>query len=537
MQPIDPSILNHFMESIKENRYDFVKLAHIIFPFGEEGHPLEKIVLYPWQIEFLEMASDHFGNPETRDLVFRYLCSSGNGAAKTAIGAIFNFIMLYSFPLKAKITANTKDQLQNQIWAEYSKWFKFARFNENLFEKFGSGVVNRDKKLKDEWFLVQAIWDIKNPHSLSGLHNQGGAVGYTFEEGPGIPAKVWKFCEGAFTEINTMKYMLAFGNSEDPESYFESLFGNPYWKHKRIDIRTLPYSNKSEIQKWLYDAGGDEEDDDFRRKVRGLPSKSSSDSIIKFENVHSGLERRHDFDTSKVKNFPCILSCDPAWTGGDETTIWMRKGYYARLLCRFRLVKGQTHELTYNLLCEWEKALNAKAVWFDQGEGGALYTLAMQAGKHHWRMFNFNQLPWDAPKGESEYANIRVQMIYNLKTWLMNGGILDSRVSDWIPAIQQQLCWTKLTRHKQSGKKLAEAKQDIKDRTSRSPDIADGAHLLFAQPDSSIVSSQEGGGFVKLMEEHPDMIDPLDLTYDSSEYENDMEVQSLYRGAISRGGF
>ena len=42
-----------FKKLISENRYDFLKLAYIIFPFGEEGHELEHYDLYDWQKEEL----------------------------------------------------------------------------------------------------------------------------------------------------------------------------------------------------------------------------------------------------------------------------------------------------------------------------------------------------------------------------------------------------------------------------------------------------------------------------------------------------
>jgi len=71
-------------------------------------------------------------------------------------------------------------------------------------------------------------------------------------------------------------------------------------------------------------------------------------------------------------------------------------------------------------------------------------------------------------------------MYYKLQTALFQGGVLDSKNEDWIEDIKKQLCWTKGTRHRVTHKKMAEAKQDIKDRVGKSPDIADGAVLLFA---------------------------------------------------------
>jgi hypothetical protein len=153
------------------------------------------------------------------------------------------------------------------------------------------------------------------------------------------------------------------------------------------------------------------------------------------------------------------------------------------LLEKFKLDKkqGQTHQFTYNKLCYWERKLAGDACHIDQGEGTAIYTLAMNAQKHHWVLIAFNSNPTDAADAkDSEYANIRAMMYYKLNEDLMKGGILDSIKEEWVEDIKKQLCWTKGTRHKVTHKKLAEPKLDIKDRVGKSPDIADGAVLLFA---------------------------------------------------------
>jgi hypothetical protein len=214
-----------------------------------------------------------------------------------------------------------------------------------------------------------------------------------------------------------------------------------------------------------------------------MPRKQSKDSIISYENVKAALERAEDFDISSVSMLPCILMCDPAWTGGDETVIWYKQGNYARLLDRFKLDKsqGQDHMYTYLKMVKWEQELGIDAVFIDQGEGTAIKTLANNAGKN-WELVSFANSPNDTAEfKDSEYANIRAQMYYEGNKWLMNGGVLDAREPEWKEDIQKQLCWTKGGRHKVHNKKLAEAKIDIKNRVGQSPDVADGFVLGFAR--------------------------------------------------------
>lgn len=472
-----------FKKMIDENRYDFCKLVYILFPFGQPGHDLEHMAPYAWQMEEWARLSKHLSDPATRYETYRLVISSGNGAAKTSFGAMTNIMLLYTQRLKARVTANTDPQMKTIVWPEYDKWFRYARYNEQFFEKFGTSIKARDEKLAEVWRIDTVTWSEQSPQAISGLHNKGYAVCYTFEEAPGIPAIIWQYASGAFTETDTIKIHLAFGNSDDPESKFEQNMVSPLWHSRRIDTRELVHIDPGQINAWLIDAGGDEDNDDFRVRVRGLPRKSSKDSIIKVESVDAALARRHDFDLGSVANFPVILSCDPAWTGGDETTIWMKQGNYICMLMKYKLnkINKETHQLTYNNLCYWERKLKADAVHIDQGEGTAVYTLAMNAEKYHWILIPFGGNPSDNPdSSKSEYKNMRAMMYYNFQKFLQTGAVLDSKDKDWIEDIRRQLCWTKGTRHKITHQKLAEPKADIKARVGKSPDVADGAVLLLA---------------------------------------------------------
>lgn len=480
-----------FKDLLNKYRYDFVKLVYIIFPFGEKGHALENFAPYDWQIEEWKRLSEHLSNPKTRYETYRLIISSGNGAAKTAFGAMTYLMLMYTQRVRARITANTDPQMKSIIWPEYDIWFGHARYSREFFEKQGTSIKALDEKLGETWRLDAVTWNEQSPASMSGLHNKGGCVMYIFEEAPGIPAVIWQYASGAFTETETIKIHLAFGNSDDPESKFEQNMSSPLWHSRRIDTRTLKHIDPKQIEAWLLEAGGNEDHDDFRVRVRGLPRKTAKDSIISLETVEAALQRRVGFDKTSVSALPVILRCDPAWTGGDETTIWYSQGHYACLLERYKLDKtqGQDHMFTYLKLCQWERELGADVVFLDQGEGTAIYTLANNAGKS-WELVSFAMSPNDTPEfKDSQYANMRAQMYYEANRYLMAGGILDSREPEWIEIIKKQLTWAKGGRHKVHGKKIVEPKVDIKARVGQSPDVADGFILGF---------------FRKVLERHPD---------------------------------
>lgn len=474
-----------FEKLINENRYNFVKLAYIIFPFGEKGHALEFMEPYDWQIEEWAKLSRHLMNPLTRHEAYRLCISSGNGAAKTAFGAMTYLILMYTQRLRGRITANTQPQLNSIVWPEYDVWFRHARYNELFFEKFGTSIKAKDPKLGETWRLDAVTWNEATPASISGLHNKGGAIIYIFEEAAGIPSIIWKYASGAMTDTDTIKIWLAFANSDDPESQFEQNMSSPLWHSKRIDTRTMKHVDPKQIEAWLIECGGNEDHDDFRVRVRGMPRKTAKDSIISQESVDAALLLSKDFQMATVSFLPCILTCDPAWTGGDETVIGLKQGNYFKILDKYKLDKmqGETHMLTYQKLCQYERQYAADAVFIDQAEGTAIYTLAQHNYKSSWELISFSSSPNDTPEPQkSEYANMRAQMYYEAAKWLAKGGILDVADPEWVEMFKKQLCWAKGARHKVTMKKLVESKIEIKNRVGQSPDLADAFVLCFSRP-------------------------------------------------------
>ncbi len=474
-----------FQELIEKHRYDFERLVYLIFPFGEKGHDLEHMRPYKWQIEEWRKLSYHLMDPATRYETYRLIISSGNGAAKTAFGCMTLLMLMYTQRLRARMTANTDPQLKQIVWPEMDVWFRHARFSEHFFEKLGTSIKARKEDLASTWRIDTFTWSEETPQAISGLHNKGGAVAYVFEEAPGIPANIWEYAQGAFTETGTIKLFFAFGNSDDPESKFEQNMSSPLYHTLRIDTRTLEHIDQKQIQSWLIDVGGDEDADDFRVRVRGLPRKSAKDSIISLEAVNAAIARAEGFDKRQVDYLPVILTIDPAWTGGDDTTIAYSQGHYQCLLEKYKLndLFGQTHTYTYTKACEWARKLNADVVFVDQGEGTALYTLATNDGKTNWELISFASSPYDSPDPQrTQYANLRAQMYYEYNQFLLQGAVLDAVNPEWFEFMRKQLCWTKGDRHKITGKKLAEPKKDIKLRVGASPDVADVLILRGARP-------------------------------------------------------
>lgn len=471
-----------FKELLDKYRYDFHKLVYIIFPFGQKGTDLEHMAPYPWQLDEWRLMSDHFKNPATRDIPYKLLISSGNGAAKTAFGAMTMIMLMYTQKLRGRVTANTHTQLSTIVWPEIDIWVGRARFFNVFFEKFGDSIKSNDEKLSENWRFDKFTWDQTNPAAVSGLHNANYALMYWFEEAAGIPDVIWRYANGAMTDTNTIKVWFGFANSDDPDSAFEQRMVTPGWRGVRIDTRTLTHVSKDFIKQVLIECGGDEDADDFRVRVRGLPRKTASDAIINKGSIELAIQNKLEIDSQSF--LPCVLTCDPAWQNGDDVVIWVHQGWVSIMLDKFKLSKtdGETHMYTYQRLCKWEKEYKVDYVLVDQGEGTGLYTLAQAAGKYHWQLVSFAGTPIDTPEFKnSQYQNIRAQMYYEAQKWLVEGGSIKSLDPKWYDDIRKELSWTKGTRNSKTLKKQAEPKADIKERVGKSPDVADAFVLRFSR--------------------------------------------------------
>lgn len=521
-----------FKSLIDKYRYDYVKLAYLIFGFGAEG-PCENMEPYDWQVREWVKLSNHLSNPATRYVPYKMIVSSGNGAAKTAFGAMTVLMLMYTQQVRGRITANTLPQMQSIVWPEYDIWCQRAKYFNVFFEKLGTSIKSRDETLAESWRMDTVTWSENNPVAMSGLHNARKAVVLVFEEGPGIPGIIWQYAHGCFSDEDTIRVWLAFGNSDDPNSYFEQKMNDPEWRSLRIDTRTLKHVSKDFVAAILKECLGDEDADDFRVRVRGLPRKSARDSIIPYNLVEDALNRPVDFKKNEM--LPCVMTCDPAWQGGDETTIWIHQGDASLMVDKYKLNKeaGQTHAYTYAKMCKFEKEYRVDQVLIDQGEGTTLFTLAINDGKTNWQLVSFSEAANDAAEfRDSQYQNIRAQMHYEAREWLNQGGAIDA-----LPGlnddetrdkrrdeIQKQLTWTRGDRNAKTLKKQAESKIEIKNRVGRSPDVNDGFILRFArkfydrQPENVVYLDGHAG----------DSIGPVQQNNDHYE-ENMYDIEATYR--------
>jgi hypothetical protein len=159
-----------------------------------------------------------------------------------------------------------------------------------------------------------------------------------------------------------------------------------------------------------------------------------------------------------------IIACDPAWKGGDSTTIYLRQGLMSKKL--LSIPKNDNDVVVANRLAQFEDEYHADAVFIDLGYGTGIYSVGKTMGRN-WQLISFG-----GKSSKPGFLNKRAEMYGDAKDFLQNGGALQD---------DQQLCeelsWAEAVPRVDGLIQLID-KEDME----ASPNDADGFVLTFALP-------------------------------------------------------
>ena len=243
--------------------------------------------------------------------------SSGHGIGKSAL---VSWLILWAISTKPNtkgvITANTEHQVKSKTWAELAKWHRLS-IVESMFEVSKTAIFSTDKRYEKTWRIDAIPWSEHRPEAFAGLHNQGGRILIIFDEASAIPTCIWEVAEGAMTDKNTEIFFLCFGNPTRNDGRFFECFGRfrHRWITKKVDSRTVPITDKRQIDKWVADYGIDS--DFVKIRVLGEFPSGGSASLIKRDDILEAESRQ--IEESAYINAPRIIGVDVARFGEDKT--------------------------------------------------------------------------------------------------------------------------------------------------------------------------------------------------------------------------
>lgn len=445
-------------------------LGHAMYsyPWDEQGTILEDIKgPRQWQMEVLDDIGEWLKDPETRFEPYMLAVSSGHGIGKSALfGMVANWGMDTCEDTRIVITANTETQLRTKTSPEMLKWRKLS-MTEHWWNAPAMSIYSNQVGHDKSWRADFIPWSEKNPEAFAGLHNKGRRIIILMDEGSAIPDIIWEVVEGALTDEHTEIIWLVFGNPTRSSGRFRECFRKygKYWKHKKIDSRTVEGTNKRLFNKWAEQYG--EDSDFFKVRVRGeFPSQSARQffSSVLIDEAR-GKHLRHD----QYGFAPVILTCDPAWTGDDELVIGKRQGLHFEILDV--MPKNDNDIFVANKLNAYDEEYNADAVFIDGGYGTGIYSAGKTWGKSHWQLVWFNEAAI-----RKDCVNKRDEMHAEIKEWLKTGGAIpdDGDLVEELEVIEQL--------PDMGGRIKIMPKDTIRDLIGRSPNKVDVLGLSFAFP-------------------------------------------------------
>lgn len=439
------------------------------FPWGE-GRLAGKQP-HTWQRELLQELSTQLqlGYINAYEAI-QIARRSGHGIGKSALVAwLVLWAMSTLVDTRGVVTANTDAQLKGKTWPELAKWHAMC-ITESWFKFTATALFSADPVHEKNWRIDCVPWSVNNTEAFAGLHNEGRRILLIFDEASAIENKIWEVAEGALTDENTEIIWIAFGNPTRNQGRFNDCFNKlrHRWSTDSIDSRTVPGTNKAQIQKWLEDYG--EDSDFFRVRVKGQAPRASFNQLIGSDLVEDAQQRVMRYDRPKT----VTLGVDCARYGDDDSVIYPRIGRDARSFPAIRLPGYSTTQLAAAIgeQINYFQGLGLRVVTFVDGGyiGGAVVDILRDLGYEVVEVL-FGSLA-DNPK---EYVNKRAEMYGRMKKWLKVG---------YLPEDSEQFK-TEATAVLYTMPKdvlQLERKEVLKDREGFSPDESDALATTFAYP-------------------------------------------------------
>lgn len=450
--------------------HDPLGFVEFSFPWG--SGELEGQAIRDWQREVLTEIGEalRVGHITVQEAV-QLAVASGHGIGKSALVA---WIILWAISTyedtRGVVTANTENQLKQKTWAELAKWHRMC-ITRSWFKFTATALFSVDPDHEKTWRIDMVPWSENNTEAFAGLHNQGKRILVVFDEGSAIPNGIWEVTEGALTDEDTEIIWAVFGNPTRNQGRFFDCFSRlkHRWRTRQIDSRTVPGTNKLQLQQWVDDYG---EDSDFVRiRVRGLFPSAASQQLISMDLVDSAMKRSMPYVPPHV----AVIGVDVARFGDDDSVIRTRLGRDARQFPAIRMNGATTNAITSAVIDQASvlRAANIRVVIMVDGTGGYGGNVVDKLRELGYEVIEvLFSAKADNP---SKYFNKRSEMYGRLREWLKVGylGEDDQQLKTELTAIMYMFRKDALA---------LEPKEVLKDREGFSPDDSDALAITFAYP-------------------------------------------------------
>ncbi len=404
---------------------------------------------------------------------------SGHGVGKSTVASwAAIWYLLTRYPVKIVITAPTKAQLYDALYAELRTWIdKLPPELAQFLEVKSDSVIFTPSPAGA--FISVRTSRAETPEAMAGVHSEN--VMLIGDEASGIPEQVYEAAAGSMSGENAVT--LLFGNPVRSSGYFFDTHHKVkhLWTTFHVSCEDSSRVSREWIEEMRVKYG--ERSNPYRVRVLGEFPLADDNTIIPYEYVASSLGR----DVEVLKTTPRVWGLDVG-RGGDPSAIVERQGRKVNGPPR-RFGGLDTMELVGRIYAEYDSLpteLRPSDIFVDViGVGGPVYDRLRELGLPV-RGVNVSESP--ALKGGS-YHNLRAELWYAVRAWFAGRDVslpaletltgaereaMDLFVEDLV-SIQNDFA-------EATGKILAESKKKIRKRMGRSIDAGDALMLTFAGP-------------------------------------------------------
>lgn len=471
------------IEELGSYAYDPLGFARWAFPWGEEGTELYKFKEpYKWQCEYLEEMGDTLRAGKSCLLA----TTSGHGTGKSALNGMETWALFSTRPgTRGVITANTDNQLRTKTWVEMAKWHRLF-IAKHLFKYTATALFSIDEERSKEWRLDMVPWSERNTEAFAGLHNAGGRILILFDEASAIPDIIWETTEGALTDTDTEIVWSVKGNPTRNKGRFRECFpGGRFahrWSTREIDSRSVPGTDKTQIESWRQDYG--EDSDFFRIRVLGKFPRNDQNSFIALEAAREASRRPLD----RPATGPVVLGVDVGRFGDDPSVIYARQGHDARSR-KPELLLGLNLIQLADRVVRARMQYSASVIFVDEGGVGAgLVDILHDRGEPVIGVqFGGGADQSNIRNPLTKYANKRAEMWGAVREALNSLCIIDS-IPEQEATLVDELTGPSYD-YNMREEIVLESKKDMKRRGVASPNLADALALTYAYPAFTLESS------------------------------------------------
>lgn len=309
------------------------------------------------------------------------------------------------------------------------------------------------------------IFGADNPDALRGMYFDGVVIDEVAQIKPTLWGEVIRPAladrKGWAAFIGTPKGINLFSQLYDQALNLMSK-GDPDWIAMLYSVEQTHVIDEKELAALKVEMSENE----YRQEFLCDFSAAQDNGLIPIDDIRAAANKF--YRESEYMSAPLIYGIDVARFGSDASVIFKRRGLVAFEPIVIR--KFDNMALADRIAVEMAKE-KPDAVFIDSGAGQGVIDRLRQM------RFDVVEVPFGAQAIDKEqFANRRMEMWWHMAQWIKQGGAIPPD-----PVLQGDL-GAPTYGYTPKGPKILEAKDKLKERIGRSPDLADALALTFAAP-------------------------------------------------------